>query len=657
MFKFEDLSRWFEPFLRNVWSAAVGLFERHPARIGASAVFLFAAVITGKLYVDRTRQYQEIVSTTIRAEGEGAPQRFRVLEAFLMAAVDAKLSKRVGDAIISDEFSRRLEGMHKVLSEPAPLAKFAGGIAPPNQERGVRISIPDYIPEDLNYVESPMSLRLQNAVVTDNEDIGILFFPANLLRTRLESDYWRIFHESRKKGYSRTLAAAVAKDPIIADDIAISGKLLPVMQSFTSVSLFKEDEGLEQLRAELRPAQVYYITKNGVNRTVNNTDAREQQVVYRNIFRPTTFFPSRPYYVEAFKNFTPATLAGITGPAKNSFYVSQPYLDIGGFGVVITLARPISYKSHSEGAICFDLLVNHENYVAFRLKERLMSFGATPQEVACRIGFRGEISCGPSGVDIDLKNTLRKHIERSMKTGDLSTVVSNISILDDRPKREDIAQTSFLDFFKYPVEIIFGHNTRPITFAIPLTAPRAPSGKNELEAQFMITSLNLERFQQITSLLGLVSVSSLALAFFVVFLSWRGEMRTLRSYEEAFKTVDGLLYGAPTPYCRLSARDTVVDCNTAFCGMLKMPADGESVKLIKGRTFESLVAPRSKTIYHDVQQRRRAGEEVAPYTLYFTRVGDSDVEAQVTSGVIPGRTPRELPETFGIVIPAPNFPP
>jgi hypothetical protein len=75
---------------------------------------------------------------------------------------------------------------------------------------------------------------------------------------------------------------------------------------------------------------------------------------------------------------------------------------------------------------------------------------------------------------------------------------------------------------KYPVEIISGYNSRPITVAIPLDSPDAHDDK-ALEARFMISSLNLERFQQITALLGLVSMSSLALAFFIALLSWQVE--------------------------------------------------------------------------------------------------------------------------------------
>jgi hypothetical protein len=86
-----------------------------------------------------------------------------------------------------------------------------------------------------------------------------------------------------------------------------------------------------------------------------------------------------------------------------------------------------------------------------------------------------------------------------------------------------------------------------------------------------------------------------------------------------------------------------------------MSADKVSIEKIKGSTFESLVAAESKAIYRDVQQQRRVSQEVLTYTLVLTCDDNTPVETQVTSGAIPGLTPSELPETFGIVIPAPNF--
>lgn len=639
----EALIKLIEPLLRRVRNAIKGLFKRRPGRIHISTVFFVAAVITGAFYVYRTKQYQEIISTTVRAEGEDTPQRFKVLEAFIMSTVNTNFSDAIKKATISGEFSSGLHAMHEKLSRPTPEAELAAYGDPPNNERNVKISIPDYI-------RNHEKLPLQNAILTDNARMGFLFFPLSLLRTRLDNNYRQIFDESLTESRSKFLAGSVEKDPVIAEDIVISRKLLPTMQSFTLATLFNENDDLKKLKATMQPVQVYYITKNGVNRIVNNAAAKEQALVYRNMFRATTFFPSRPYYVEAFKR-APTTLANVTGVVKDSFYVSQPYLDIGGFGVVITLALPVRYQSHSDAAICFDISLERD--ISSNLKNRLKEFGSKPQVITYEIGSHGRIkgdALTGDNEDSGFKNELEDRLRESMKNGDLSKVVGNINILDDQPKHEDVSQASILAFLKYPLEIIFGYNAHPITFALPLDSPQSNSSADGLKVDILISSLNLDRFQQITSLLGLVSVSLLTLAFSIALLSLQGEARILQSYEEAFKTVDGVLYGAPTPYCRLNALDIFVDCNTAFCSMLKMQADRNSVQALIGRTFESLVAPRSRNTYNDVQQRRRAGQEVAPYTLYFTCVDGSEVETRVTSGVIPSRTHRELPGTFGIMV-------
>jgi hypothetical protein len=63
-----------------------------------AGVLLIGAVVSGEICVDRTKRFQEIVSTTVRAEGEDTPQRFKVLEAFIMSTIDLNLASRIDHA-------------------------------------------------------------------------------------------------------------------------------------------------------------------------------------------------------------------------------------------------------------------------------------------------------------------------------------------------------------------------------------------------------------------------------------------------------------------------------------------------------------------------------------------------------------------------------
>src|SRR5262245_25259779 len=98
MLSHNEILQLLKPFFQRVWAAIVTLFKHYPIRIGVSSCLLAAAVITGNFYIGRTMQYQDIISTTIRSGGESTPQRFKVLEAFIMSTIDMKLSERIEGA-------------------------------------------------------------------------------------------------------------------------------------------------------------------------------------------------------------------------------------------------------------------------------------------------------------------------------------------------------------------------------------------------------------------------------------------------------------------------------------------------------------------------------------------------------------------------------
>ncbi|MCX6590554.1 MAG: hypothetical protein NTZ56_03425 [Acidobacteria bacterium] len=613
--------------------AASALFETHPLRIAIAGVLTVLAFVTASIYIERVDRYQEIVSSTVRAEMEDTPQRFKVLEAFILSAVDDDLSSLVREATISTEFTDRLNDLHQIFSrrhdESSP--------------DDVHVSIP-------NGVGKEWGQRSQNAILTDSQDPGYLFFPLKLLRARFDKDvYTEIFN--RSAAGQKLLYSALQADPVIADDIEISRRASEGLAQFPKIPLFSHDVQKLRVGLEEYPVQVYYVTKNGVNRIVNYS-GKNQRIVYQNLFRATTFFPSRPYFVQAFQRGEPQQLANVSGKIKDVFYVSQPYLDIGGFGVVITISRAVRYNGHSDAALCFDLRVNSP--ISFQLKEKLRSFGADRQEVTCDIGFQGKIDCkpknSPGDVSLDeVQANLMRNLRIAMSSGDLSTVVGNINTFS-RPEHE-VKRASAMELITYPYKVITGEGTAPISFSVPINSPVA-AGNNTLRAEFLLCNLNLGRFSQITSVIGFSSIILLMIAFFVVVLSWQLEVQNRSGWQSAFDVFDGVMYGATTAYCRLDNDDRIVDCNTSFVALLKRPPDKVTVDWIKGQTFESHISPRSKGTYQDVQRRRRSNDGVAPYTIFFACSDGTEIETRVTSGLIPSGNRGRLPQTFGVVIPS-----
>jgi hypothetical protein len=628
------------------------IFSKHLVLISVLVCLLIVGGITGYYYYARTRQFQEIISSTVNMVGEGSSQQYKGLEALVISTVNPKILDSIQKAKLSEKFvTHHLKAIHEALSHSIP--KDAS-------PTGITLSIP-------TFETARQSQKLpQNAIITDNAPEGYLFFPFSRLRTPIEhTQFLTIYTESQGHRPSQTLANAVASDPLIADDIAISGLIVSEMKACLDTELVDPDATLKELHVNLRPVQVYYITKNGLNRIVNGTKADEHAVVYGNMYQATTFFPNRPYYEGAFRGpHSRGSLAIASGPTQDAFYVSKPYWDSSGFGVVITLARYLTDQSyqdqrHSEGVIAFDLRIpiENENPTIFEILKQLTSFGAPPTKVTCDIGTAG------SSTVCKRQSSPEKQLAEFMTDGTLSDVAKQLAgAMTDGTLSDVVGNISILS------------TTNALTFAIPSNLPTAPAPAHTLKTDFWVASLNLKRFQHRTTLLGLISVVSLGLTLVVAFVAWYREQhksqslgkesqrleRDLQVVHEAFKAVDEVLYGAPMPYCRLNAQDMIVDCNTAFCGFLKWPTDQQSVNALKNQTLESLLAQPSRAKYHAVQELRMAGKPVPPYNLFFVCKDGTEAVGEMKSGVIPSRTrlpdstsatSQQLPETFGILTP------
>src|SRR5581483_1421886 len=147
-----------------------------------------------------------------------------------------------------------------------------------------------------------------------------------------------------------------------------------------------------KLQLKLKPDRVFIITRTGIIRifTKNNN-----YLVQR--IPPHTSFPGRPYFWPAFDQNKSAFLSknkpfqDELGPeVKDSFFVSRPYMDIGGSGVVVTLTRAFEIEGVTEAVIGFDIPFNDKNNLSAQLAFKIPQLSGQIIEIGCSRSLSGD---------------------------------------------------------------------------------------------------------------------------------------------------------------------------------------------------------------------------------------------------------------------------
>ena len=131
-------------------------------------------------------------------------------------------------------------------------------------------------------------------------------------------------------------------DMAIQNDVRFSRYVADVLESFTSIPVTDQLDDLPSVEVHGKPAQVSLITKNGVNR-IYNAQHGELEEYYASLFPADQFFPSRPYFRRAFQKGRSGSVDKLVPTDRQTlgdyFYVSHPYVDLGGNGIIVSLAR------------------------------------------------------------------------------------------------------------------------------------------------------------------------------------------------------------------------------------------------------------------------------------------------------------------------------
>ena len=628
----EEWTSFFDTLNKIPWERIVRFIKlltvQQPFALLLVLSLLAASLYLGKMYWYRFTTYEQIVRDTLKADLVETPQSFKGLEAFILS----KVERGVIDDLKKKHFD---DGFIKNCIELRDKTNEFLNIDPTKYKNSKLLVAPG---------------KNDGKILTDDHENGFLFLPVYILRSTLSKrDFKQLlaFNEKRDKSEddilneNKFLAQKTSNETNLRRDIALTRHLANTLQKFTNIYIPKEED---EKNFEISPAQVYMITKNGINRIFNNKDPKPSHY-YGSQFPATTFFPSRPYFWPTFKDDRLRDISALVPNQQETlgeyFHITRPYMDLGGNGIVITLTHGLQIDGITQAAICFDLRFKDEDFVHNILEDRINAFHGKRVVAKFEIAEAGDIISdlsdkrNPDNLDTTqtaLVQKMKDFIVRSRNRGELSEVFGNIKVINPSDTR----------------------GAKPELLQISVPSDRASYEGNSRTGTFLLFTLNLAEYKRKISYIALGASSAFGIMTLLLGYLWWLTSRHRQEYEEAFKRVASVMIESPTPYVRLDAQDRICDLSLSFCAMLEYLTNEDSIVELKTRTVRSFCADkRSEETYDSVQEKRKKRQKVEPYQLTLRTRKGLVVSVWVVSADIPSGKPGKLPETFGIFLDKP----
>lgn len=430
-------------------------------------------------------------------------------------------------------------------------------------------------------------------ITTQPQDDSAYLFVPNVF-VRLHDP---LGHPASQEDYKNAIRG---EDQVLGHDIAVSSRIARQLCSLKGEFLLDRNKAYQIV-------QSYFLTSRGVARICE--DVTQPQ------FDSTTFFPNRPYFWPTIVNEKRLGKDPVVD-IEPYFHVTEPYLDLGGNGVIISLCTALSQM---HGAIvCMD--VKTGTALEEAVERNLDDFGISFKTVDCY--FDTPVRCentSPPVVWDMFGNVYTEEAGRLQKS---------IQALGADRRAKVFGQL-----------FTFGPPDR--NGRVVFTVPRDVGSR---KIGLYLAKLELGRAN---SLLWVqLGFGLLMLAF--VLLGLVNYLLRVDEANEAFISVDRAMESAPCPYCRLGGDDKFVDVNQCFIEEIGYPLDE-----LKRRTFNSLLADQeSRETYKTItRQRTERRTDIEPYSVRLRTADDQELEVEIHGGFVPVslRIMRRIPQTFGII--------
>ncbi|HEX6182351.1 MAG TPA: PAS domain-containing protein [Pyrinomonadaceae bacterium] len=591
----------------------------------AAGFFLLVCVCTFFLWRRDLNISSDISIDTLTEEFEETKQAHKGLEAFVLSGLGEEIKNKLDSTPVTQEFVDAFNGLQAAVRQPETR---------PLPELEVRPT-------------PPTNVDITEKFITNQKGgeggEGFLYIPGMVVGAWVPADAGNDVIVEKVKNISHVgvkdgVKVVEKHDGVLRDNIAASEKAAPHLKRF----LDAPELIAKQSMLEPYAVQSYFLSATGLIR-ITRKGVPDVHDYYLSQFPPTTFFPDRPYFWKVFEGSrsddSKEPLPIKPGNVGELFKITDPYIDLGGNGVVVTLSRKLEGLAVKSGVFLdFSLGPAAEK----RITEKITSLSGLARRTTWRVeGSEVYRGAGEEALPDGHEKALREAIKARIVPGKLSEIYGQLFVL------------------------IGGREGDKKVGTVAFTVPVAPAEYRDQKSQngqmqpanitLLYCRLDLDSFQWWVLFKAVViAVSFAAFVFFVVLLVVDYKKR-LREQEKALESFGRVMAQAPVAYCRVNERDEFIEMNEAFATLLGYESlEAARTSLVNKQTFEELLADeKSSRMYGDILDKRRNRVPTDPYRVRLRgQKGKEVVDVRVygASVPMPKSHPKANPQTFGIVL-------
>ena len=569
-----------------------------PVQIALAMIGLVLAAYYGYNWGTRFTEISRRIEASLQAKLDNTVWQHKGLAAYLLSDIDplagAPVSVTDGIRNAINKIAGLVQQQQKITPNAEKVLRMQGPTASPKSaadagQRGL------HVVDDLsgNLKGAPIS----QAVIAGDESF-FLFLPVTALH-RGERSYEPLNNDSLK--------AAISHNPDILRDLDLASQLISLL-----LELDKEEVNGQPV------VQCYFITESGLI-LMRSRKIPNQLKFYEKQFDTNHNFTDRPYFWGAIKQQP----SGVTSLLQPFQYASEPYIDLGGHGLVKTYSKAFELANKRYGVLCIDV-------TEARLKDeviaRLNALRADKEPY--EVDF---FEINPDGAVSGQKppEDFKWFYERLDKTSQ-ATLLGKIA--------------SEKDFGRPPDEVL--------RYTIPWSTELTKDGSRKVE--LMLVRINLKKFWSeqywhfVYMCIGIGVFLAVMLNIFQDYHLLKNEI------SELSQKVDKVMMQASNPYVRLNSENEFVFINRRFLDLLGYNNQDELEYAGVGarRTFRSILSEESQREYDKVLKTSVSGWPTNEYPITLIRRDGSKIKALVQGEriVFPTIRRKKYPHRFGIVI-------